>query len=165
MTNIRLLPCVVALCASVTALAAPPTAAPTAADADAFIAQVNQDLLRLASEGQQAQWLSVTYITDDSQALAARANEQFLKWLGDTVEQSKRFDGVKGLAPATARAIMLIKLGTSMPAPKDPAKLRELTEIATRMEGTYGAGKSCKDPADPSSCRNLDQLFIKFNTH
>ena len=130
----------------------------TAADADAFVARMNQDLLMHLVNGSQAQWLSVTYINGDSQGVAARANEAYLKWVGETVEASKRFDGVKDLKPETARALMLIKLATAMPAPKDPAKLKELTEIATRMEGMYGAGKFCKDEKDPSTCRNLDQL-------
>lgn len=30
-----------------------------------------------------------------------------------------------------------------MPAPKDPKKLEELTQLATRMEGMYGAGSYC----------------------
>jgi peptidyl-dipeptidase A len=156
MSKLRsLLLAAVALCAG-TALAN--SAAPTAADADAFIAQVNAELLQLQIEGSQAQWLAVTYINGDSQGVASRANEKYLKWIGETVEKAKRFDGVKDLSPATARAIKLLKLGTSMPAPKDPAKLRELTEIATRLEGTYGAGKHCKDPNDETTCRNLDQL-------
>ena len=39
-------------------------------------------------------------------------------------------------APETRRAIDLLKLGTSLPTPKDPAKRRELTEIATEKNST-----------------------------
>jgi len=130
----------------------------TAADADAFVARMDQDLLGHVINGSQAQWLSSTYINGDSQGVASRANAAYLRWVGETVEASKRFEGVTGMKPETARALRLIKLATAMPAPKDPAKLKELTEIATRMEGTYGAGKHCQDPADETSCRNLDQL-------
>lgn len=45
-----------------------------------------------------------------------------------------------------------------MPAPKDPAHLTEMTTLASKLTAAYGAGKYCKDPADPASCRTLDQL-------
>ena len=34
-------------------------------------------------------------------------------------------------------------------------ELAELTEIATRMEGTYGAGKYCKSEGD---CQDIGQI-------
>ncbi len=63
------------------------------------------------------------------------------------IEQAQRFEGQQ-MSPETARAIKLLKLGTAMPAPKDPAKLAELTQIATKMEGMYGAGKYCTGEGD-----------------
>ena len=45
-----------------------------------------------------------------------------------------------------------------MPAPKDPALLQELTRIATRMEGTYGAGKYCTGEEGAKACRQLGEL-------
>ena len=56
------------------------------------------------------------------------------------------------------RALALLKLQTAMPAPKDPAHLTELTTLASKLTAAYGAGKYCKDPADASTCRNLDEL-------
>src|SRR3546814_3569832 len=80
-----------------------------------------------------AQWISNTYITDDSKLIAAKSNERFLTQLNSWLEQAKRFEG-KEMSPQTARAINLLKIGTAMPPPKDPAKLAELTRIATRSE-------------------------------
>ena len=45
-----------------------------------------------------------------------------------------------------------------MPAPKAPEKLAELTRIATKMEGMYGAGSYCKVAGDSKSCRQLGEL-------
>src|SRR3546814_13319586 len=45
-----------------------------------------------------------------------------------------------------------------MPPPKDPAKLAELTRIATEMEGTYGSGTYCKGEGDDENCRQLGEL-------
>src|SRR3546814_11216817 len=62
------------------------------------------------------------------------------------------------MSPQTARAINLLKIGTAMPPPKDPAKLAELTRIATEMEGTYGSGTYCKGEGDDENCRQLGEL-------
>ncbi|TWG86980.1 peptidyl-dipeptidase A [Luteimonas sp. J16] len=139
--------------------AAPGTTRPAPQDetADAFIARVNAELKEMYPELTAAQWLSNTYIIDDSQLLAAKANEKFLTSLNAWIEQARRFEG-QDMSPETARAINLLKLGTSMPAPRDPQKLAELTRIATRMEGMYGAGTYCSNPEDPSSCRQLGAL-------
>lgn len=132
-------------------------AAPQDETADQFIARVNAELKAMYPELTAAQWLSSTYITDDSQLLAAKANEKFLTSLNDWIEQSKKFEGQE-MSPQTARAITLLKLGTAMPAPKDPAKLAELTRIATRMEGMYGSGSYCTTAGDSKSCRQLGEL-------
>jgi peptidyl-dipeptidase A len=41
----------------------------------------------------------------------------------------------------------LLTLSASLPAPLDPARRRELAEIAARLEGMYGKGKWCGAPA------------------
>ncbi len=125
--------------------------------ADQFVARVNAEYKAMYPELTAAQWLSSTYINDDSQLLSSKSNERFLAQLKSWIEQSKRFDGQK-LSPETARAIMLLKLGTSLPPPNDPAKLTELTKIATKMEGMYGSGAYCKTEGDAKSCRQLGEL-------
>lgn len=125
--------------------------------ADEFIARVNQEYRALYPELTAAQWLSSTYINDDSQLLSAKANERYLAQLNSWIEQSRRFEGQK-MAPETARAIRLLKLSTAMPPPKDPAKLAELTQIVTRMEGMYGAGEVCTGEGAARTCRQLGDL-------
>jgi peptidyl-dipeptidase A len=60
------------------------------------------------------------------------------------------------LSPATARSIKLLRLNVSAPAPSDPQKRAQLTELMARLESLYGEGKYC--PKGPESCKNLDQL-------
>jgi peptidyl-dipeptidase A len=122
-------------------------ATPTAADADAFVARVNEEAKADYPEAASAQWIASTYINSDSQLVAAKANERSLAKLGANVEASKQYSSLQ-LKPETARGIHLLKLATSMPAPKDPKKLSELTQIATKMEGMYGAGKYCTGEGD-----------------
>ncbi|MCP1584633.1 M2 family metallopeptidase [Pseudoxanthomonas mexicana] len=132
-------------------------AAPKGETADQFIARVNDEFKKMYPEMTAAQWLSSTYINDDSQLLAAKGNERYLTQLNSWIEQAKKFEGQQ-MSPETARAIQLLKLATAMPAPKDPTKLAELTQIATRMEGTYGAGTYCTGEGDAKKCRQLGEL-------
>jgi peptidyl-dipeptidase A len=125
--------------------------------ADQFIARVNKEMREDYLEATSAQWLAQTYINGDSQTVSAKANERMLAKLGEYVEQSRRFDG-KPMSPETTRAIMLLRLGITMPPPKNPASLGELTKIATKMDGDYGAGKWCKDANNPASCMEIGQI-------
>jgi peptidyl-dipeptidase A len=130
--------------------------------ADQFVQRLNRELLALSIEGSRANWVAETYITDDTQALAAKATDRYLEYFTAAVEQSKRYQG-QPMSPQTARAIELLKQQVAAPAPKDPAKREEMTTILARLSATYGAGKYCppvgeNQLADPEKCRNIDQL-------
>ncbi|MER2176366.1 MAG: M2 family metallopeptidase [Stenotrophomonas maltophilia] len=125
--------------------------------ADQFIARVNAEYKAMYPEMTSAQWLSSTYINDDSERVAAKANERWLTVLNGWITQAGQYDG-QPMSEDTKRQIHLLKLMTSMPAPRDPAKLSELTRIASRMEGAYGSGKYCTDEANPQTCRQLGDL-------
>ena len=126
-----------------------------AQSADQFIARVNKDLEDMGREVAAANWLHATYINDDSALLAARAGERFLAYQSRIIKEARQYDGTS-MSADSARAIKLLKLMTSMPAPDDPAKRAELTQISTRLEGEYGTGKYC--PGGPGSCRTLNEL-------
>ncbi|MEZ0470536.1 M2 family metallopeptidase [Luteimonas salinilitoris] len=157
--------CLLALVAAGLALSAckrdaAPAAGPAIPEdetADQFIARVNDEIREMYPELTASQWLSSTYINDDSQLLAAKGNERWLTQLNAWIDQARRFEGQK-MSPATARAINLLKLSTAMPAPKDPARLAELTRIATKMEGMYGSGAYCVGEGDAERCRQLGEL-------
>ncbi len=141
---------------------AAPGSGPTRAElenetADQFIARVNAELKAMYPELTASQWVASTYITDDSQLLASKGNERFLAQTNAWIEQARRFEGQE-MSPATERAIKLLKLGTAMPPPKDPEKLAQLTQIASRMEGTYGSGTYCTTQGDTEDCRQLGEL-------
>ena len=134
---------------------APPTGAAAKPTADEFIAQVNAELKPILREVAAADWTQSTDITLDTQILSARANDRYLEYLGATTEKAKGYADAPG-TPATKRSLMLLKLQTSAPAPADPAKRAELTEILASLGAMYGEGKYC--PSGPESCRNIDQL-------
>ena len=124
------------------AVDATPTESP-----EAFVARVNEEAAELSRETGAAAWVRATYINEDTAILSSLSRERYAKWHSETVEQAMAYDDME-LAPETRRAIDLLKLGTSLPTPKDPAKRRELTEIATEMTGIYGAGKYCRSDGE-----------------
>src|SRR5438067_13941242 len=67
---------------------------PTVADAKAFLEAAESKLLVLSVESSRADWVNKTYITDDTETLAAKADERAIAATVDLVKQSKRFDGL-----------------------------------------------------------------------
>ncbi len=133
-------------------------AGPSAADADAFIAGINQDLRKMLPYLNAATWLQQTYITDDSQAIGAKANEEFLGYQARKLQEAKRFNATQGMTADTSRSLMLLK-NVSAPAPSDPAKQAELAQILSRMDANYGAGKWCPGtPIMGKDCLNLSDI-------
>ncbi len=128
--------------------------------AEEFIARANAELGELSRELGAAEWVRSTYITLDTAIIAAAASEKYAKWHSSMVQQTLVYDDEE-LAAQTRRAINLLKLGTALPTPNDAAKRKELTMIATDLEGMYGAGEYCKG----SDCRGLPELEdVLFNS-
>ncbi len=123
--------------------------------AEDFIKATSEKYEEMRLEGAAAGWAYQTYINQDTALLASRAQERSLKFQSTAVEGAKRYDGME-LDPLARRALNSIKWGTTLPAPDDDAKRRELSEIMTRMEGAYGSGKYCPDGLD--SCQDLEEL-------
>jgi len=135
----------------------PVVAAPTET-AEQFVARANVELKELSNELGAAGWVRATYITDDTAIIAAAADEKYAKWHSGMVQQALAYDD-QDLAPQTRRAINLLKLGTTLPTPSDPAKRKELTMIATELGGLYGAGQYCPDDGECLSGSDLEGLM------
>jgi len=133
------------------------TAAPTET-AEEFVARANAELEEMNRERGAAAWVRSTYITGDTAILAAANSERYAKWHSATVKASTAYDDQE-LDAATRRALNLLKLGTSAPAPSDPAKRKEISEITTELQGMYGAGQYCRSDNDCISGSDLEQLM------
>ena len=127
---------------------------PTAKEAAAFLAEAEPRLLALANEASRAGWVQSTYITDDTEALAAQANERVIAATVVYAKRAARFAGVK-LPPEVARKIALLKNSLTLAAPADPKESEELTQIVARLEGMYGKGKYCPTP---DKCLDLEDI-------
>jgi peptidyl-dipeptidase A len=131
--------------------AAPPK--PTPEQARAFVQRSNAELKALWTDWARAEWVKATYITPDTQVLAAKAHEKVLEYMSDAIRRASEFDGLD-LDADTARQLHILKTSQSLPAPRDPTKRARLAEIAAEMESIYGKGKVCEGQV----CRDLGQL-------
>ncbi len=129
------------------------TAQPTET-AEEFVDRMNAELADLYRELGAAGWVYSTYINGDSAFLQSRANARYAEWHSRMVAESMRYDG-QDLPAETRRALDLLKLNTSAPAPDDADKRNELTAIGTSMEGMYGAGVYCDSG---NNCRGGQEL-------
>jgi peptidyl-dipeptidase A len=130
------------LCLTISMLAHSKSNTPTVAEAEDFMEKAEARLAELNVKVNQATWVHDNFITDDTEALAAAANDENTAATTELVEQSKRFDGLK-MPPELARKFLLLKLSLVAPGPKDPAARKEMTEIAASLESEYGKGKYC----------------------
>ncbi len=145
-----------ALLASLAGAATPKPKPATAEEAKAYVEKLNVDLLQLGARQLTAQWVKNTYITDDTERLAADADDAMLAYTAQALRDVQRFQGLK-LDPQTARMLYLLRVNNSLLAPNDAKARKELTALGAKMEGLYGKGKYCgKDGKGP--CRDLEQL-------
>jgi peptidyl-dipeptidase A len=125
-------------------------------EAAKFVANVEKRLMELSIKSGRADWVRSTYITDDTEKISADANTDLIAATTEFAEEAKKFDGVD-LPADLQRKLKLLKLSLTLPAPKNEAERKELTEIAARMEGDYGKGKYCPE-GDKGKCLSLPDL-------
>lgn len=121
------------------------TAAPTAAEADAFVARAEKELAEFSTPAQQAAWINATYITDDTDAIAAKFGAEGTEMGVRFALEAAKYAGVPGLSFDTKRKIDLLRNGLTLPAPTTPGAASELSTIVTKLGSDYGKGKGTLD--------------------
>lgn len=119
-------------------------------DARAFVDDVERQLRRLWVARDRANWVNENFITDDTDALAASAEEATAAYVGDAIKRSRQFDRVRSQLPEdVVRKLYLLSTAQTIPAPSDPGKRAELAQIETWMTSAYGKGQYCPPPKSP----------------
>ena len=106
-------------------------AAPTVQEAKKFLDDAEKKLFALGYEAGQASWIQSTYITDDTEAVAAKANERAIAESVRLAKSATQFDRLK-LPPDMARKMMLLRVGLTLAAPANPAESAEVTRLTWR---------------------------------
>ena len=147
------------LCTSLAALAiasaapaAAQNAAPAAATADAaypmtpqgaadWVAMVENEMGDFGVEYARVSWVNSTYITPDTDALAAKYGAQATEMSVRYANEAAKYAQVQGLDADVARKLDILRNGIVMPAPVRDGAATELNEIATSLNSQYGKGK------------------------
>lgn len=127
------------------AAAEAPAAAPTAADADAFIAAAEKDLFDYSVEASQVNWVNYNFITEDTDAMAARINAVGTEKSVKYALEAAKYVNVPGLSADTKRKLDILRNGIVLPAPTTEGAATELNRIATDLSSQYGKGKGTLD--------------------
>ncbi len=138
---------------------------PTIAEAVKFVAHTNEDFRRVEESEARADWLNETYINEDTDALAADAAQATAAVQTEAIQAAVRFKGLAGLPADTARALELLSRTTTLPFPTDPARRKELADLAVKMQSAYGKGTYCSQRLHrwagkdaKGDCLHLDEL-------
>jgi peptidyl-dipeptidase A len=130
---------------------------PSAAGAKTFLDTVSETNLRLGNQASQAGWVQQTFITDDTEAISARANQAANEAGARFAKEAVRYDAVQ--VPADQRRqLNLLKVGLVLATPSDATESDELSKIMARLESTYGKGKWCADDSKADTCKNIDDV-------
>ena len=142
-------------------------AKPTVADAEAFVASAEQETFDYSISASRVFWVNSTYLTDDTNALAAEVGAKGTQMQVRLALEAARFNDVAGLSAETRRKLDKLRGGIVLPAPTTPGAATELNTIATDLQSSYGKGKGTLDgkPVNGSDIeaamgdnRNPDQL-------
>jgi peptidyl-dipeptidase A len=136
--------------------AIPKESAPTPEEARKFIESAETRLLDLWTKSQRANWVHETFITEDTEALAAQADQNVKAATAELAAEARSYEGLK-LPQDVARKIYLLKHSVDIPAPRDTAEQKELSLILASLDGDYGRGKWCPD-GPQGKCLSLDDL-------
>jgi peptidyl-dipeptidase A len=133
---------------------------PSADDAKKFIDDAEVKLNDLGVEAARASWVQENFITDDTEALSADAQDEITAVTEELIDQAKRFEGLQ-MPPDLARKFLLLKLSLTAPAPKDPALRKEMVQISTSLDSDYGKGKYCRKADDCLDITAIETLMAK----
>ena len=126
---------------------------------DEFLARANAAFDESDLEHGAAVWTNVTYLTDETSLLVARASARDGELRLRMAEQAGRFRGAE-LSPGQRRDLSLINRAEYMPErmalPKDPDLREEMTITQRRLVSEYGSGRYC--PSGQDSCKGLGEL-------
>ncbi len=115
--------------------------APTAAEADAFLATAEKAMFDHSLISSRAAWINATYISDDSDAVAAHFGAIGTRMTVDYALEAAKYATAPGLSVETKRRLDLLRTALTLPAPTTPGAAQQLNDLSTKLQSTYGRGK------------------------
>jgi peptidyl-dipeptidase A len=139
---------------------------PTAVEAEAFIARAEAELEANSLRAERIDWVNSTYLTEDTDVLAAEAGAASTEMEMRFAAEAARYSKAPNLSPDAQKKLEAL-MGVLLPAPTRPGAAQELNEISARLQSSYGTGEGtlAGDPIEGSDIeaemvtnRDPDQL-------
>jgi peptidyl-dipeptidase A len=132
----------------------------TAVSAETFVVQAEKELAAHSKLQNRVEWINLTYLTEDTDALAAEFGARGTELKVRLAKGAAKFDGVKGLSFDVRRKLDFLKQSIVLPAPEKPGTADELNVIATRLQSQYGKGKGTLE-GKPISGSDIEEAMGK----
>jgi peptidyl-dipeptidase A len=129
---------------------------PTPEEARKFLEKAEQEIFDLGVKASRADWVGVNFITQDTEGIAADADEALNTASTNYAKQAHRYDKV-ALSPELARKRLLLEHATEFPAPDDAKAQKELATILASLSADYGKGKWCPD-GEGKPCLDITKI-------
>lgn len=129
-----------ALIAAASSTAQVPAQTATPAQADAFVRDAEAQLAALSLDVNRIGWVNATYITDDTDALAAQANAKSTELSVKLASEAAKYASLPGLSFDTRRKLDLLRGTITLPAAPRPGAADQLATLVTAMSSSYGKG-------------------------
>lgn len=114
---------------------------PTADDAENFVIDTEKEMFDFSIDAGRTYWINSTYITEDTDALAAKIGAEGTTMSVNAAIDAAQFNDVPRIDPVIKRKLDKLRGGIVLPAPAVPGAAEELNEIATKLNSAYGKGK------------------------
>lgn len=114
---------------------------PSQGDADAFVTQAEAAFNKAVIESAQAEWVYQTYITQDTEALTARAEAALTGLVVNNALAAAKYARAPGLSYDTARKLNRMRTAIVMPAPTRAGAAEQASATKARIQGIYGKGQ------------------------
>jgi len=116
-------------------------AAPSAAEAQAFIDRVQKEYTEFNLVASRVAWINATYITDDTDALAAEYGARGTEMAVRYALEAAKYQNAPGLTAEQKRQLTMLRSAITLPAPNTPGVAQQLSDISTRLGSMYAKGK------------------------
>ena len=115
-----------------------------------FVAAAEKEAFDYSVEASQVAWVNATYITPDTDAMAARSGAIGTELSVRYALDAAKYAEVEGLDPVVARKLDIMRSAIVLPAPTTPGAAEELNTIATDLQSQYGRGRGTLNGAQIS---------------
>ena len=133
---------------------------PSVKDVRAFVEKAEADLETVWEHSSRTAWVQANFITEDTEILAARANEKATALMVQLADEASRFKDLE-LPADLERKLLLLRLALTVPAPANRDETSELSRIQARMESIYGRGKFCPVMEECWGLQEMSRMLVE----